>query len=202
LQGLRGVARPGLEPGTPRFSDKRTPILNGQKFPAHKRDSAGLAHRPEVRKVHEMVGDVGHEMPLVAQWSGRALPWCPRPVRAPRIIGLAGTGRIAPACLGKPAVRFGVARAAPVRPQQARARPTLGHSHSDESGRGRALLSGIGVSRSERRFRHGAKAGAATGRKPDGRPERLLMIGSWLMPQMLASAGVGNPLRAAVRLAG
>lgn len=42
----------------------------------------------------------------------------------------------------------------------------------------------------------------ATGRKPDSRPERLLMIGSWLMPQMLASAGVGNPLRAAVRLAG
>jgi hypothetical protein len=76
------------------------------------------------------------------------------------------------------------------------------HSHSDESGRGRALLCGIGVSRSERRFRHGATAGAATGRKPDSRPERLLMIGSWLMPQMLASAGVGNPLRAAVRLAG
>ena len=33
------MARPGLEPGTPRFSDKCTRIPNGAEIPAHKRVS-------------------------------------------------------------------------------------------------------------------------------------------------------------------
>jgi hypothetical protein len=65
-RGFR-VARPGLEPGTPRFSGNSAPIPNGPEIPAHGPDSAAAVHRTEVRKLHEMVGDVGHEMPLVAQ---------------------------------------------------------------------------------------------------------------------------------------
>jgi hypothetical protein len=65
--GFLTIARPGLEPGTPRFSDKCMRIPNGPEIPAHKRVPVRPRARPKVRKVHEMVGDVGHEMPLVAQ---------------------------------------------------------------------------------------------------------------------------------------
>jgi hypothetical protein len=65
--GVFAMARPGLEPGTPRFSVKCTRIPNGAEIPAHRRVSAATAWRTKVRKMHEMVGDVGHEMPLVAQ---------------------------------------------------------------------------------------------------------------------------------------
>jgi hypothetical protein len=56
---------------------------DGPRFPALKPVSAPFTPRAKVRKLHEMVGDVGHETPLMAQWSGRALPWCPRPVVPP-----------------------------------------------------------------------------------------------------------------------
>jgi hypothetical protein len=61
------MARGGLEPPTPRFSDKCTQIPNLPEVPARKQVSRAAQRRPKVRKVHEMIGDVGHEMPLVAQ---------------------------------------------------------------------------------------------------------------------------------------
>jgi hypothetical protein len=39
---------------------------NGPEIPALERVSADLARPPKVRKVHQMVGDVGHEVLLVA----------------------------------------------------------------------------------------------------------------------------------------
>jgi hypothetical protein len=54
------VARPGLEPGTPRFSVRCTRIPIRPEIPAHKRVAVGGASGSKVRKLHEMVGDVGH----------------------------------------------------------------------------------------------------------------------------------------------
>jgi hypothetical protein len=78
--GVFTVARPGLEPGTPRFSDRCAPNPNRPGIPAHKRVSAPPARRPEVRKLREMVGDVGHGVargPMGVPARTVGVPWTP-----------------------------------------------------------------------------------------------------------------------------
>src|SRR5215207_4013291 len=64
------MARPGLEPGTPRFSDSCTRLSNARESPATTRLGAPRAMNREVRKLHEIAGNVGHEIPLVSESPG------------------------------------------------------------------------------------------------------------------------------------
>jgi hypothetical protein len=64
------VARPGLEPGTPRFSDSCTQLSNARESPATTRLRATRGLNREVRKLHEIAGNDGHEVPLVSESPG------------------------------------------------------------------------------------------------------------------------------------
>ena len=61
------MARPGLEPGTPRFSDSRTQLSNWAENRANERVLAEAARGSEVRTLHAFERYVGHETPLVAR---------------------------------------------------------------------------------------------------------------------------------------
>jgi hypothetical protein len=64
------MARPGLEPGTPRFSDSCTRLSNARESPATTRFRAPRTMNREVRKLHEIAGNDGHEVPLVSESPG------------------------------------------------------------------------------------------------------------------------------------
>jgi hypothetical protein len=72
LQALREMARPGLEPGTPRFSGVRVSLSNRAKPPANKRDRAALQRAHNTRKFHSFFGDLGHGWRPVARWCASA----------------------------------------------------------------------------------------------------------------------------------
>ena len=72
LQGLCEVARPGLEPGTPRFSGVRVSLSNGAKTPANRRDAAAPRRAQETRKFHSFPGDSGDRWRPVARWCASA----------------------------------------------------------------------------------------------------------------------------------
>jgi hypothetical protein len=59
LQADPGMARPGLEPGTPRFSVVRVCLSNRAKTPAYKRDTTALRRVRETRKFHSFLGHSG-----------------------------------------------------------------------------------------------------------------------------------------------
>jgi len=65
------MARPGLEPRTPRFSDRCAKVLESKTKPLHGSGFWGLDRRSDlgrdVRKWHSLVVDVGHERVVVAQ---------------------------------------------------------------------------------------------------------------------------------------
>ena len=62
-----GMARPGLEPGTPRFSDVRPEVLNGAETPANKRVLARNCPEAETRKFHCLRSGSGDAMRLISQ---------------------------------------------------------------------------------------------------------------------------------------
>jgi hypothetical protein len=64
------MARPGLEPGTPRFSDSCAQRSNARETPARTRVSGGVGSNVQVRKSHEIVRSVGHGRPRVSYWPG------------------------------------------------------------------------------------------------------------------------------------
>jgi hypothetical protein len=66
------MARPGLEPGTPRFSGVRVSLSNRAKPPANKRDRAALQRAHNTRKFHSFFGDLGHGWRPVARWCASA----------------------------------------------------------------------------------------------------------------------------------
>ena len=64
------MARPGLEPGTPRFSGSCTQLSNARESPGTTRLPATGSMNREVRKLHEIAGNVGHEVPRVSESPG------------------------------------------------------------------------------------------------------------------------------------
>ena len=66
------MARPGLEPGTPRFSGVRVSLSNGAKTPANRRDAAAPRRAQETRKFHSFPGDSGDRWRPVARWCASA----------------------------------------------------------------------------------------------------------------------------------
>ena len=68
---LRLMARPGLEPGTPRFSDSRVRASNRREIPAIRWVARKVWALAEVRKSRSLVADVGHELDAVARWGRR-----------------------------------------------------------------------------------------------------------------------------------
>ena len=69
--GLCAMARPGLEPGTPRFSDSRVRASNRREIPAIRWVARKVWALAEVRKSRSLVADVGHELDAVAHWGRR-----------------------------------------------------------------------------------------------------------------------------------
>jgi hypothetical protein len=68
LQGLWNMARPGLEPGTPRCSVGRDGLSNRAKTPAHKRGDTAPQGARDTRKFHALLGDSGDGRRPVARW--------------------------------------------------------------------------------------------------------------------------------------
>ena len=64
------MARPGLEPRTPRPSDGCSEVSNVRDSPATIRLRATRDMNREVRKSHEIAGNVGHDVPLVSESPG------------------------------------------------------------------------------------------------------------------------------------
>jgi hypothetical protein len=88
------MARPGLEPGTPRFSVVGRNLSNSVVIPANMRLLAVERHGLDVRKLHSFLLDLGTETRFGAQWrpinargweSGRSRLEliCPRLARRP-----------------------------------------------------------------------------------------------------------------------
>ena len=67
VAGPFGVARPGLEPGTPQFSDRPAMLSNRCESPAHTRDRARPLSTAEVRKFRQFPADSGNGVPATAQ---------------------------------------------------------------------------------------------------------------------------------------
>ena len=61
------MARPGLEPGTPRFSVVRPQLSNGLEKPANTRDSEVTHDDPELRKFRGLLVDSGDGWRLISQ---------------------------------------------------------------------------------------------------------------------------------------
>jgi hypothetical protein len=72
LQGFQGVARPGLEPGTPRFSVVEPNLSNSGGIPANTPFNAGLPRRTDHRKLRSFLANLGTETRSGAQ-SGRSI---------------------------------------------------------------------------------------------------------------------------------
>ena len=67
LAGRSRMARPGLEPGTPRFSVVRSSLSNDAENAANSRLRRGQAHVCKLRKFHGFLADSGDEGRLVSQ---------------------------------------------------------------------------------------------------------------------------------------
>ena len=76
--GVLEVARPGLEPGTPRFSVVRSRFSNGCEILAKQQDSSDLPDRCEVRKFRSFLADSGDGAPFISQSAAPRRSW-PRP---------------------------------------------------------------------------------------------------------------------------
>jgi integrase-like protein len=72
LQADRGMARPGLEPGTPRFSGVRFSLSNRAETPAYKRDRTALQRARHTRKFHAFRGGLGDVRRPIARWCASA----------------------------------------------------------------------------------------------------------------------------------
>ena len=72
LQVFPAMARPGLEPGTPRFSVVRVSLSNRAKTPANKRDARVLQRAGKNRKFRSVLGDSGDRWRPVARWCASA----------------------------------------------------------------------------------------------------------------------------------
>jgi hypothetical protein len=66
------MARPGLEPGTPRFSGVRVSLSNRPKIPANKPDAHALQRARKTSKFRSVLGDSGDRWRPVAGWCASA----------------------------------------------------------------------------------------------------------------------------------
>jgi hypothetical protein len=82
------VARPGLEPGTPRFSVVGRNVSDSRAMPAIERSLAVEPPRSDVRKLRSFAVDLGTQFRLGAQSTGADLrrPRMPRLERAPTAV--------------------------------------------------------------------------------------------------------------------
>src|SRR5215211_4733564 len=87
------MARPGLEPGTPRFSVMDRNLSNSRGIPAFERVLAIDTHQLDVRKLRSFRVDLGTESRFGAQWAlAPVAP--PRRVACPCVYGRDGEANV------------------------------------------------------------------------------------------------------------